>query len=169
MTTIVNLSIYGGVGWQFFDNSGNLLSGGLLYTYEAGTTTPLATYTSSSGGTAHTNPIQLNAAAKVPGGEIWLDALKTYKFVVKSSTGTLLNTYDNIGGSFTTNPIVEQFTGDGIETEFVLSSTDPSSSERCNIYINGVYQNKDTYTVVTDTITFSEAPPYTSTIEVVYT
>ena len=167
--TIVNLSIYGGVGWQFFDNSGNPLVGGLLYTYEAGTTTPLATYTSSSGATAHTNPIQLNSAAKVPGGEIWLDASQKYKFVLKTSTDVLLNTYDNIGGSFTPNPIVERFTGDGVDKIFVLSSTDPSSSERCNIYINGVYQNKDTYTVVTDTITFSEAPPVTSTIEVVYT
>lgn len=169
MTTIVNLSIYGGVGWQFFDNSGNPLVGGLLYTYEAGTTTPLATYTSSSGGTAHTNPIQLNSAAKVPGGEIWLDASQKYKFVLKTSTDVLLNTYDNIGGSFTPNPIVERFTGDGVDTTFVLSSTDPSSSERVNIYINGVYQNKNTYTVVTDTVIFSEAPPYTSIIEVIYT
>ena len=165
--TTVNLSIYGGVGWQFFDNSGNPLVGGLLYTYEAGTTTPLATYTSSSGATAHTNPIQLNSAGKVPSGEIWLDYSKKYKFVLKTSTDVLLNTYDNIGGSFNISDIVEQFDGDGVETEFVLTSTTPTST--ANIYINGVYQNKDTYTVVADTITFSEAPPYTSIIEVVYT
>lgn len=169
MPTVVNLSVFAGVGAQFLDNSGNLLVGGLIYTYEAGTTTPLATYTSSNGATNHTNPIQLNAAAKVPGGEIWLDATKEYKFVLKTSTDVLLNTYDNIGGSFTPNPLVERFTGDGAETEFALSSTDPSSSERCNIYINGVYQNKNTYTVAADTITFSEAPPDTSIIEIVYT
>lgn len=164
--TIVNLSIYGGVGWQFFDNSGNPLVGGLLYTYEAGTTTPLATYTSSSGATAHTNPIQLNSAAKVPGGEIWLDYSKKYKFVLKTSTDVLLNTYDNIGGSFNLSDYVEQFEGDGVETEFVLTSTTPTTLT--NIYINGVYQNKDTYVLAIDTITFSEAPPYNSTIEVVY-
>lgn len=163
----VNLSIYGGVGWQFFDNNGVPLVGGLLYTYEAGTTTPLATYTSSSGGTAHANPIVLNAAAKVPGGEIWLDYSKKYKFVVKTSEGVLLNTYDNIGGSFNLSDIVEQFEGDGVETEFVLTSTTPTTTE--NIYINGVYQNKDTYIIAVDTITFSEAPPFNSTIEVVYT
>lgn len=166
MTTIVNLSIYGGVGWQFFDNNGNPLVGGLLYTYEAGTTTPLATYTSSAGTTAHTNPIQLNSAAKVPGGEIWLDYSKKYKFVLKTSTGVLLNTYDNIGGSFNLSDYVEQFEGDGVETEFVLTSTTPTTLT--NIYINGVYQNKDTYVLAIDTITFSEAPPYNSTIEVVY-
>jgi hypothetical protein len=164
--TTVNLSIYGGVGWQFFDNNGNPLVGGLLYTYEAGTTTPLATYTSSSGATAHTNPIVLDSAAKVPGGEIWLDYSKKYKFVVKTSTGVLLNTYDNIGGSFNLSDIVEQFEGDGVETEFILTSTTPTTA--ANIYINGVYQNKDTYVLAVDTITFSEAPPLNSTIEVVY-
>lgn len=164
--TTVNLSIYGGVGWQFFDNNGNPLVGGLLYTYDAGTTTPLTTYTSSSGNTAHTNPIVLNSAAKVPGGEIWLDYAKKYKFVVKTSTGVLLNTYDNIGGSFNLSDIVEQFEGDGVETEFVLTSTTPSTTS--NIYINGVYQNKDTYTLAVDTIIFSEAPPLDSTIEVIY-
>ena len=68
----VSLSIFGGVGAQFFDNNGVILSGGKIYTYEAGTTTPLATYTSSTGNTAHTNPIVLDAAGRVPaGGEIW--------------------------------------------------------------------------------------------------
>ena len=42
---------------QFFDNNGNPLVGGKLYTYAAGTTTPLATYTDASSGTPNTNPI----------------------------------------------------------------------------------------------------------------
>ena len=41
----VNLSPVGGVAAQFFDNSGNVLTGGKLYTYAAGTTTPAATTT----------------------------------------------------------------------------------------------------------------------------
>ena len=45
----VNLSPVGGVGWQFFDNSGAPLTGGKLYSYAAGTTTPQATYTTSAG------------------------------------------------------------------------------------------------------------------------
>ena len=69
----VNLSPVGGVAAQFFDNSGVPLSGGKLYSYAAGTTTPVATYTSSNGLTAHSNPIVLDAAGRVPaGGEIWL-------------------------------------------------------------------------------------------------
>ena len=91
----VNLSPFAGAGWQFFDNSGVILSGGLLYTYAAGTTTPQATYTSSSGATANSNPIVLNSAGRVS-GEIWLTSTLTYKFVLKTSTGTTIGTYDNI-------------------------------------------------------------------------
>ena len=39
---------------------------------------------------------------------------------------------------------------------------------RWTLYINGVYQQKNTYSVATNVITFSEAPPYTATIEVNY-
>ena len=42
---------------QFFDANGDPLVGGLLYTYEAGTTTPLVTHTDSTGVSANTNPI----------------------------------------------------------------------------------------------------------------
>lgn len=94
----VNLSALAGAGQQFFDNNGNPLSGGKLYTYDAGTTTPAATYTSSAGTTAHTNPIVLDSGGRVPSGEIWLTQNATYKFVLKTSTDVLIATYDNIFG-----------------------------------------------------------------------
>ena len=93
----VSLSMLGGAGWQFFDNNGDPLSGGLLYTYDAGTTTPRATYTSSSGSVANTNPIVLDAAGRTP-QEVWLTNGVLYKFVLKTSTDVLLGTYDNISG-----------------------------------------------------------------------
>jgi len=93
----VNLSPLAGAGWQFFDNNGVILSGGLLYTYTAGTTTPRATYTSSSGATANSNPIVLDSAGRVT-GEIWLTSGQSYKFVLKTSTGTTIGTYDNLPG-----------------------------------------------------------------------
>lgn len=163
----VTLSIYGGVGWQFFDDNGDPLSGGKVYTYVAGTTTPLTTYTSISGATPHTNPIILDAAGKVPGGEIWLSYVSRYKFIVKTSADVLLDTYDNIGGSFNTAALVANFAGNGTQVAFVLPSV-PTSENNTQIYINGVYQQKNTYSVASTTITFSEAPPNTSTIEVVY-
>ena len=97
----VNLSLLGGAGWQFSDNNGVPLSGGLLYTYAAGTTTPQTTYTSISGVTANTNPVVLDAAGRVS-GEIWLTQSQAYKFVLKTSAGVTLGTYDNVPGN--TNP-----------------------------------------------------------------
>jgi hypothetical protein len=162
----VSLSIFGGVGAQFFDNSGNVLTGGKIYTYEAGTTTPLASYTSSSGNTAHTNPIILDAAGRVPSGEIW-NALRLYKFVLKTSTDVTLATYDNVGSSFNATAIIANFTGDGTDTTFNLASA-PAGENATNIYINGVYQQKNTYSIAGVVVTFSEAPPVTSSIEVNY-
>jgi hypothetical protein len=96
----VNLSMLAGAGAQFFDNNGNPLSGGKLYSYQAGTTTPQATYTTNAGNTAHANPIILDSAGRVPsGGEIWLTDALIYKFVVASSTDVLVGTYDYISGN----------------------------------------------------------------------
>lgn len=92
----VFLSAFGGVGAQFFDNNGTILSGGKIYTYAAGTTTPLATYTSSSGGTPHANPIVLDSAGRVPGGELWITAGVGYKFVLETALGVLIGTYDDV-------------------------------------------------------------------------
>ena len=163
----VSLSIFGGVGAQFFDNNGNPLSGGKIYTYEAGTTTPLASYTSSTGVTAHTNPIVLNSGGRVPsGGEIW-NQLRLYKFVLETSTGVLIATYDNVGSSFNAAAIIANFTGNGSTVAFTLASA-PTNENATNVYINGVYQQKNTYSVAGAVLTFSEAPPVTSSIEVNY-
>jgi len=95
----VFLSPVGGAAAQFLDNNGNPLSGGKLYSYAAGTTTPVVTYTTSAGNVAHTNPIVLNAAGRVGGGgEIWLTAGVSYKFTLNTSTDVLIATYDNIDG-----------------------------------------------------------------------
>jgi len=163
----VTLSIFAGVGAQLFDNNGKPLAGGKLETYEAGTSTPLASYTSSTGVTAHTNPIILDSAGRVLTGEIWLDYLYLYKFIVKTSTNTLIATYDNIGGSFNASTLLANFTGTGSQVEFTLPFS-PANKNNTQIYINGAYQQKNTYSVVITTLTFSEAPPINSTIEVNY-
>ena len=96
----VNLSLLAGAGWQFFDSNGDPLSGGKLYTYAAGTTTPQTTYTSNSGATPNANPIILNAAGRLSGsGEIWLTEGVNYKFVLTDSNDVLIGTYDNISGA----------------------------------------------------------------------
>ena len=139
---------------QFFDLNGAPLSGGLLYTYAAGTTTPLASYTDSTGNFANTNPIVLDSRGEA---NVWLEGA-IYKFALYTSVGVLIWTVDNINGStFAFNA-----TGDGTTTAFSVVNGLTA------IYINGVYQNRNTYTVTSGTVTFSQAPPYTSIIEVVY-
>jgi hypothetical protein len=162
----VFLSPVGGAAAQFFTNNGIPLSGGKLYTYAAGTTTPKISYTSSSGSTAHTNPIILDSAGRVPGGEIWITA-PPYKFVLNTSTDVLIATYDNVLGIGAASYQVDNFTGTGSQTVFTLSAA--SLGENFTfVYINGVYQNKNTYSVSGATLTFSQAPPLTSLIEVMY-
>jgi hypothetical protein len=162
----VFLSPVGGAAAQFFTNSGVILSGGKLYTYAAGTTTPKTSYTSSSGNTAHTNPIILDSAGRVPGGEIWLLS-SPYKFALYTSADVLIATYDNISGLGAAAYQVDNFTGTGSQTVFTLSSA--SLGENFTfVYINGVYQQKNTYTVSGVTLTFSQAPPVTSSIEVMF-
>lgn len=114
----VNLSALAGAGQQFFSDSGVPLSGGKLYSYAAGTTTPQATYTSAAGSTAHTNPIVLNSAGRVATGEIWVTALQVYKFALYTSTDVLIATWDNITG----------VSGTGIATDAALVSYTPAGT-----------------------------------------
>jgi microcystin-dependent protein len=92
--TTVNLSFLAGAGSQFFDDSGVPLSGGLIYTYTAGGTTPLTTYTSISGLIANSNPIILDAAGRV--NEVWIPEGVSYKMIVKNANNATIGTFDNL-------------------------------------------------------------------------
>jgi hypothetical protein len=162
----VFLSPVGGVAAQFFSNNGVPLSGGKLFTYAAGTTTPQVSYTTNLGNVAHSNPIIFDSAGRVPSGEIWITS-QAYKFVLRDSTDVLIATYDNISGIGAASYQVQNFTGNGATTVFTLSATS-LGEEYTFVYINGVYQNKNTYTVSGTSLTFSEAPPVTSKIEVMF-
>jgi hypothetical protein len=76
---------------QFFDDNGDPLSGGKIYTYAAGTTTPKATYTAADGLTPNANPVILDAAGRAA---IWISG--SYKIVVKTSADVTISTTDNI-------------------------------------------------------------------------
>jgi hypothetical protein len=163
----VYISSFAGAGAQFFDNNGVILTGGKIFTYAAGGTTPDVTYTSSTGVTPHTNPIVLDSAGRVPGGEIWLAAGRSYKFVLETSLGVLLGTYDNIASIASGSALLSNFAGNGVLTSFTLPSA-PINENATNVFINGVYQQKNTYLLSGTSLIFSEAPPPTSTIEVMY-
>lgn len=113
---------------QFFDNNGDPLAGGKLYTYVAGTTTPLATYTSQTGGTSNPNPVILDSAGRA---SIWLSATQLYYMELKTSADSLIWTADNVGSltvsadvvgpSSSTNNAVVRF--DGVTGKLIKNSS----------------------------------------------
>ena len=103
----ITLSPLAGAGWQFFDDNGVPLAGGLIYTYLSGTSTPATTYTSSSGATPNTNPIVLDAAGRVA-EEVWLTDDVQYRLVLQTALSVQIWLKDNISGflSSTGRPII---------------------------------------------------------------
>ena len=83
-----------------------------------------------------------------------------YSIQVKDKNGSVVYTSLN-GNAGAGGSAVQNATGTGTQTIFNVSST-PTA-----IYINGVYQNQNTYTLTPNTVTFSQAPPFTSIIEFV--
>jgi len=79
---------------QVFDDNGDPLNGGKVYTYEAGTSTPKASYTDASEDTANANPVILDSEGR---GEIWLGE-GSYKIRVFDSLDNLIDERDDIIG-----------------------------------------------------------------------
>ena len=102
-----------GIGQQFFDNNGVPLAGGLIYTYQAGSSTPLVTYQDNAGTIANANPIVLDSAGRVP-NEIWLLNGYSYKFIIQSASATTLITLDNLYGILQTAPAVSNTVPSGL-------------------------------------------------------
>jgi hypothetical protein len=158
----VTPSPIGGFAAQFFDNNGQPLSGGAIYTYAAGTTLPQATYTSALGIQPHSNPIVLDSAGRVPGGEIWLTDGLVYKFVIETSTGALIGTYDNITGvnsNFVNYTVQEEVqTATAGQTVFNLATINYTpATNSLSVYIDGVNQYVGDSYLETDsnTVTFT--------------
>jgi hypothetical protein len=161
----VNLSPVGGVAAQFFTNSGAVLTGGKLFTYLAGTTTPATAYTSSQGNVAWTNPIVLDAAGRVSGsGEIWITDGLLYKFLLKDANDVLIATYDNISG-INSNFIAfvnqqEIVTATANQTVFNLGISYQPGTNSLSVFVDGVNQYgpgaQYAYTETdSDTVTFT--------------
>ena len=87
-------------------------------------------------------------------------------FVADLETGQWFSIASGLGVS---NVAVDAFSGNNSTVAFTLSG-DPGSENNTQVYVSGVYQEKDTYSVSGTTLTFSTAPPTgTSNIEVVWT
>jgi hypothetical protein len=94
-----------GNGFNFLDVDGLPLAGGKINTYQAGSTTPLATYTDVNGLIPNTNPIILGTDGRPP-EEIWVSEGFFYKFVLTDANDVVIQSYDNLYGAISTIPTV---------------------------------------------------------------
>jgi len=100
---------------QFFDANGNPLAGGKLYSYASGTSTPLVTYTDSTGASANTNPIILDSRGEA---NVWLGT-STYTLTLKTANDVLIWSVDGVNGSFSSANISYTPAGTGAVTTTV--------------------------------------------------
>lgn len=104
----------------FYDSNGDPLSGGKLYTYLAGTTTPRATYTDQGGLTPNANPVILDSAGRA---EVWLDDSAAYKFTLNTSADVLVRTTDNVRPFVTAGNTIGEYSSSSIATGAAVSLT----------------------------------------------
>ena len=88
----------------------------------------------------------------------------TLTFDVAPANSRKIVVYHVKGAVAGQNLTISTMTGDGSDTTLTLS-IDPISENNVQVYIDGVYQNKDTFSVSGTTLTFSEAPPNGSKVE----
>ena len=125
--------------YRDWDANGNPLAGGLVYTYQAGSATPLATYTDSTGGTPNANPVVLNTRGEA---SIWIPPNTAYKFVVTDSAGNAIRTKDNVVNA----QLLSLYGGvdTGVATAYVLNFAAPFTSYADGIAIYWIASNSNT-------------------------
>ncbi len=80
---------------QFFDDNGDPLAGGMIYTYEAGTSTPVAVYTDSDLTVPASNPIVLDSAGRTT-TPIFPPVSPAVKYVLQDADAVQIWEADNI-------------------------------------------------------------------------
>jgi len=152
----------------FADIDGQPLEDGYIFIGAANLnpqTNPIIVYQNAALTTVAVQPIRTRGGYPVFSGTPGrLFVGSDYSIQVQNKNGSVIYTslLDNLySGGGIAGQLVSSATGTGAQTIFAVSFV-PSA-----IYINGVYQNQNTYTVAGGNVTFSQAPPLTSVIEFV--
>jgi hypothetical protein len=132
---------------QFFGSDGLPLVGGKLYTYAAGTTTPLATYTDHTANTSNTNPVILDSAGEA---DVWLPETTAYKYVLKDADDVTLYTVDYISVPVTTNSFA---------SPPAIGTGTPNSATFTTLNVTGV-------AIFEDTANFTEDVTFDTDVEI---
>lgn len=157
----------------FTDLDGSPLDDGYLYIGAANQdpeTNPIQVFWDSNFTIPATQPIRTN------NGYAWRNGTPGLLYAGSEFSITIRNKrnefvlYSPLGYGFdpkavSASVVKNDFIGNGVQTNFTLSAS-PSTKLATNIFINGVYQEKDSYTLTGNVISFSIAPPLSSSIEV---
>lgn len=129
---------------QFFDDNGDPLASGKVYSYVAGTTTAVSTYSNNSG-TANTNPVVLSSAGRAT---IFLSSAQCYKLILKTSADVTVRTVDNLCSYLPT----AGFTGSPMGT----TATQTVSNKTLN-NTNTITVKDNAFTLQDETVTTKQA------------
>ena len=125
-------------------------------------TNPIVAYWDSALTITAVQPIRTSGGYPVyQGTPARIYTASDYSIQVQNKNATVVYTSLN-DNAFSGGSVVSNATGTGSQTIFSVSSV-PSA-----IYINGVYQNQNTYAFANGNVTFTQAPPFTSIIEFVF-
>ena len=109
---------------QFLDQNGAPANGWKIYTYVAGSSTPLATYTDSTGTVAQSNPIVINSLGFPTTGQIWLTSGLSYKLVLTDASDVVKKTQDNLSGVLTSSSsTISQWVASGLTPTYVSATS----------------------------------------------
>ena len=121
---------------QFFGNNGQFLAGGLLNTYQAGTNTPIGTFTAT--GATNTNPIVLDSRGSC---DLWLIPNQSYKMVLTDAGGNQIFSIDNVINA----QLVTYFGVDtGAANSYILTALTPFTTYQNGELIYFVPSNSNT-------------------------
>jgi hypothetical protein len=125
--------------FQAFDDDGNPLSGGLVYTSLSGTDTPATTWTDSTGNTANTNPVVLDSRGEA---SIWFTPGTEYRITVTDSTGgAIYGPIDNVAGSVTPSAYFATIMSGTSQTEVFDDVVAPGGTITGTILMSGAALN----------------------------
>jgi len=158
----------------FCDTDGTPLDAGYIYIGDSNTnpeTNPVPVFWDTELSLPAPQPIRtINGYPSRYGtpAQLYVDGL--FSITVRDVNKALVF-YAPVGTGVTAGAVasttIQRFSGTGTQTGYTLSSL-PGDSNGVDVFINGVYQQKNTYTVVGTLLTFSEAPIVgTANIEVI--
>mgnify|MGYP003624629323 CR=1 FL=1 len=158
----------------FTDKNGDPLDNGYLYFGEVDKnpeTDPIQVYYDSRLTQPVAQPIRTsNGYVMRNGAPALIYAGSQFSVTVRDKNSDLV-IYSPVGygidpGAIAGVVIVQDQIGDGVTTAFGMGAS-PATENATNVFIDGVYQSKAGYSISGTTLTFSEAPPLYSAIEIV--